>query len=236
MTRCLAKTPTGLVYPAAAAAFAFFLFTLLIEAGGCSKGTPPSPAAGSDTGVRMPGGAPPTAPSKIDLENPEVQIETTAGSITLHLEGTKAPGTVRNFLNLVNDKFYDNTLIHYVDAGKMIVAGGYAADGTLKSAGTPIRNEAHNGLKNVRGTIAMTRDPAQIDSATSQFFINLVDAPQRDYAGDAPDSYGYCVFGQVIEGLTIAEKISQASTANHGGDLAQTPDPPVLIKSMRVVR
>lgn len=236
MTRRLAKTPAGLGHPAATAAFAFFLSILLIDAGGCSKGTPPSPAAGSDTAVRAPGGAPPTAPAKIDLENPEVQIETTAGSITLHLEGTKAPGTVRNFLNHVNDKFYDNTLIHYVDAGKMIVAGGYAADGSLKPAGTPIRNEAHNGLKNVRGTVAMTRDPAQIDSATSQFFINLVDAPQRDYAGDAPNSYGYCVFGQVIEGLTVAEKISQSSTANHGGDLAQTPDPPVLIKSMRVVR
>jgi cyclophilin family peptidyl-prolyl cis-trans isomerase len=118
----------------------------------------------------------------------------------------------------------------------MIVAGGYSADRKAKTAGTPIRNEAHNGLKNTRGTIAMARDPSQIDSATSQFFINLADAPQRDHTGDSPETYGYCVFGEVTEGLDVAEKIAQTPTTDQGSDLAQTPDPPVVIKAVRVIR
>jgi cyclophilin family peptidyl-prolyl cis-trans isomerase len=173
---------------------------------------------------------------RIDLEKPTVRIETSAGAITLQLDGIGAPGTVRNFLNYANEGFYDNTLVHYVDAGKMIVAGGYAVGGQPKRAHTPIRNEAHNGLKNTRGTIAMTRDPAQIDSATSQFFINLTDAPQRDHSGDAPDKYGYCVFGEVKDGLDVVDKISKTPTADKGGDLAQTPEPAVVIKAVRVVQ
>jgi peptidyl-prolyl cis-trans isomerase B (cyclophilin B) len=173
--------------------------------------------------------------STADRETPIVKLETSAGTITVKLDGVRSPGTVRNFLNYVNDKFYDNTLVHYVAPEKMIVAGGYAADSSPKHGLTPIRNEAHNELKNTRGTIAMTRDPDLIDSATSQFFINLADAPQRDHTGDSPDKYGYCVFGEIIEGLEVADKISKSPTANHGGDLAQTPDPPVTIKSARVV-
>lgn len=177
----------------------------------------------------------PTAP-KVDLETPTVRIETTAGNISVRLDGVHAPGTVRNFLNLTSDKFYDNTLVHFVDPGQMIVAGGYGADRRPKPTGTPIRSEAHNGLKNTRGTIAMTRDPARIDSATSQFFINLADAPQRDHTGDTADQYGYCVFGEVTDGLDVAAKISQAPTANQGGDLAQTPEPPIVIKAVRAVK
>jgi cyclophilin family peptidyl-prolyl cis-trans isomerase len=173
--------------------------------------------------------------SAADLETPSVKFETSAGSITVKLDGVHSPGTVRNFLNYVNDRFYDNTLVHYVAPDKMLVAGGYAADRTPKHGLTPIRNEAHNELKNTRGTIAMTRDPDLIDSATSQFFINLADAPQRDHTGDTPDKYGYCVFGEVTEGLDVADKISKSPTADHGGDLAQTPDPPVIIKSASVV-
>jgi len=118
----------------------------------------------------------------------------------------------------------------------MIVAGGYSADHKPKASRTPIRNEAHNGAKNIRGTIAMARDASLIDSATTQFFINLADAPQRDHTGDTPASYGYCVFGEVIAGLDIAEKISRSPTTDQGGDLAQTPSPPVVIKSIRVMR
>jgi len=170
-----------------------------------------------------------------DLKKPVVEIDTTLGKITVSLEGMLARGTVRNFLNYANGGFYDNTLVHYVDPGKMILAGGYTADHKAKRAGTPIRNEAHNGLKNARGTIAMARDAAAVDTASSQFFINLVDAPQRDHKGDSPEDYGYCVFGQVIEGLEIAEKISNGATEDLGGDLARTPNPPVVIKSIRAV-
>jgi cyclophilin family peptidyl-prolyl cis-trans isomerase len=173
---------------------------------------------------------------QFDHKHPVVRIETTQGPITVRLDAVRAPGTVRNFLNYANEGFFDNTLVHYVDPGKMILAGGYTADRQPKTPRTSIRNEAHNGLKNVRGTIAMTRDPDLIDSATSQFFINLSDAPQRDHQGDTADAYGYCVFGEVIEGLDIAERISESATTNLGGDLLQTPQPPVVITSVRVVR
>ena len=118
----------------------------------------------------------------------------------------------------------------------MILAGGYSTDNKPKATRPPIRNEAQNGVKNVRGTIAMTRNATQTDSATTQFFINLADAPQRDHADDTPANFGYCVFGEVTEGLDVADKISQSPTADHSGDLAQTPNPPVVIKSIRVVR
>jgi cyclophilin family peptidyl-prolyl cis-trans isomerase len=142
---------------------------------------------------------------------------------------------VCNFLNYAAEGFYDNTIFHFVERDKMIVGGGYAADRQAKTARSPIRNEAHNGLKNLRGTLAMTRNPAIIDSATSQFFINLADAPQRDHQGDVPDEYGYCVFGEVTDGLDVADKISQSRTVDLGGDLMQTPDPPVVVTSIRVV-
>jgi cyclophilin family peptidyl-prolyl cis-trans isomerase len=205
---------------------------ILPVAAGCKRenASKEKTEAGTDGPSRAEG------PKHIDLERPVIKIETSLGDITVQLDAVKAPGTVRNFLNYASDRFYDNSLVHFVDPGKMIVGGGYSAERKAKAPGTPIRNEAHNGLKNVRGTIAMTRNPAQIDSATSQFFINLADAPQRDHTGDAADTYGYCVFGEVIDGLDVAEKISQAPTTDQGSDLAQTPDPPVVIKSVRVVR
>lgn len=203
---------------------------------GCGKGSA-TPSGGSEPNVSEDSSTRPAAtPQKRDLEHPVVRIETSAGPITLKLDAVRAPGTTRNFLNYVDEKFYDNSLVHFVDPGAMIVAGGYAADRSPKPARAAIRNEAHNGVKNTRGTIAMARDRAVIDSSTSQFFINLADAPNRDYAGDTPEQYGYCVFGEVTEGLDVADKISKSSTANQGGDLVQTPDPPVVIKTMRVVQ
>ena len=206
------------------------------EFAGCN-GTSSKPAAtGTDkSGTAAAATTAPVAKS-VDLEKPVIQIDTSAGSITVQLDGVRAPGTVRNFLNYANDGFYENTLVHYVDPGKMVVAGGYSQDRKPKPAGTPIRNEAHNGVKNLRGTIAMARDASLIDSATTQFFINLADAPKHDHTGDTPANYGYCVFGEVTEGLDVAEKISQSPTTDKGGDLAQTPNPPVVIKAVRVVR
>src|SRR3954469_16120466 len=220
----------------------FWLFACIlasfpaVQFAGCNR-SPSKPEAASTgkSGVDVAAAAGPVA-KNVDLERPEIQIDTSAGPITVRLDGIRAPGTVRNFLNYANDGFYENTLVHYVDPGKMVVAGGYSADHKPKAGRTPIRNEAHNGVKNVRGTIAMARDPSLIDSATTQFFINLADAPQRDHTGDTPANYGYCVFGAVTEGLDVAEKISQSPTTDQGGDLAQTPNPPVIVKSIRVVR
>jgi peptidyl-prolyl cis-trans isomerase B (cyclophilin B) len=172
---------------------------------------------------------------QVDLEHPVVRIETNRGAIVVELDAVQAPGTVQNFLNYVTDEFYDGTLFHYVAANQMIVGGGYSTDNQPKPVRTPIRNEAHNGLKNIRGTVAMARDATRIDSATSQFFINLADAPKLDHAGDSADKYGYCVFGKVTEGLDVADLISRSATQDLGGDLVQAPNPPVVIKSIRVV-
>jgi cyclophilin family peptidyl-prolyl cis-trans isomerase len=173
----------------------------------------------------------------LDPEHPVVQIDTNLGAIAVRLNAVDAPVTVRNFLNLVGDGFYADTLIHYVGAEKMILGGGYSADGRPKPVVAAVRNEAHNGLKNVRGTIAMARDTAAgIDNATSQFFINLADAPSFDHRGDSAGEYGYCVFGEVIEGLDVADRIARSPVRDQGGDLVQTPDPPVIVKSIRVIR
>ena len=215
--------------------FAVLALLLACTAAGCGGDEATSGTNGADASVAG-AGNPRSQPPQIDQKHPVVRLETNQGAITIRLDAVLAPVTVRNFLNYAGDGFYDDTLVHYVDPGKMILAGGYSADRQAKPPRLSIRNEAHNGLKNTRGTIAMTRDPGQIDSATSQFFINLADAPQRDHQGDTPEAYGYCVFGEVIEGLDVAEKISRSSTSNLGGDLIQTPEPPVVIKSVRVVR
>jgi cyclophilin family peptidyl-prolyl cis-trans isomerase len=205
---------------------------LISGALGCGRDAPAPESKGGSVAA-----TPTAALRDVPTEHPVVSLETNQGVITIRLNGVLAPLTVRNFVNYVNDGFYSNTLIHYVSPDQMIVGGGYAVDGTPKSPGPSIRNEAHNGLKNVRGTIAMARDVAAgIDSATSQFFINLVDAPEFDHRGKTSEDYGYCVFGEIEEGLEVADRISQWSTRDHGGDLVQLPDPPVIITSVRVVR
>jgi cyclophilin family peptidyl-prolyl cis-trans isomerase len=203
---------------------------LLITAFGCRNENQETAVAPADSS------APAAKPGSADPAHPVVRIETNLGAITIQLDAEHAPGTVNNFVNYVTEGFYANTIFHYVDPGNMILGGGYTADHQLKPVHTAIRNEAHNGVKNVRGTVAMARDRTAIDSATSQFFINLTDAPQRDHRGEGPEEYGYCVFGHVIEGLDVAEQISRAPTRDVGGDLVQTPQPAVVIESIRVVQ
>lgn len=208
------------------------ILAAVLSAAGCGGDS-------GDSASVAPSGQPSAARSvtpPIDAEHPVARIETTQGVIVLELDAVRAPGTVRNFLNYVTEGFYDDTIFHYAAAKRMIVGGGYTADRRLKPARTPIRNEAHNGLQNVRGTVAMARDAALIDSATSQFFINLQDAPQLDHTGDSADDYGYCVFGKITEGLDVADRLSESPTIDLGGDLAQVPDPPVVIRSIRVIR
>lgn len=201
----------------------------------CSSG-----CGGDDKPTTAESTMPATAPLKHgaprDPDHPVVELATSAGAIRVKLDRVSAPNTVQNFLFYLKQGFYDDTLIHYVAADKMIVGGGYDVDLQPKQAGMTVRNEAHNGLKNRRGTIAMARDAASgIDSATSQFFINLVDSPNLDHRGDDAAEYGYCVFGEVVDGLAVADEISHATTRDQGGDLAQTPEPPVVVKSIRIV-
>lgn len=163
---------------------------------------------------------------------PVVELDTSYGKIVLRLDVENAPLTVRNFLTYVNAGHYDETVFHYVDPGAIILGGGFSPSLEPKGTSQPIRNEAHNGLKNRRGTVAMSRDFGHIDSATCQFFINLDDNPVFDHQSSQADEYGYCVFGEVIDGMNVADKIGQARL-HDVGDFSSTPVAPVVIQSAR---
>ena len=148
-------------------------------------------------------------------ENPVVLLETTSGDILVELYPDKAPETVANFLKYVDDGFYNNTIFHRVIPGFMIQGGGLSARMQQKDTSAPIKNEADNGLKNDRGTIAMARtmDP---HSATAQFFINLVDNDFLNFQAPSGNGWGYCVFGKVTEGMDVVDKIAKVKTTTVG--------------------
>lgn len=159
---------------------------------------------------------------------PMVTITTSMGAITIALNREKAPITVENFLSYVDAGFFDGTIFHRVIPHFMIQGGGMTPDMDEKPTNPPIRNEADNGLKNKRGTLAMARTQAQ-DSATSQFFINLVDNRFLDHGAQG---FGYAVFAEVTEGLDVLDKIGAVATGRkHGHD--DVPIEPVVIKSAR---
>lgn len=163
--------------------------------------------------------------------NPQVILETSLGSITLELDHEQAPITVANFLRYVDSGFYDGTIFHRVIPGFMIQGGGFDEAMDEKKTGAPIKNEAGNGLSNRRGTIAMARTSV-VDSATSQFFINSVDNFFLDHRNESADGYGYCVFGHVIEGLEVVDRIEKVPTGNLGY-FQDVPQEPVIILSAR---
>jgi cyclophilin family peptidyl-prolyl cis-trans isomerase len=139
---------------------------------------------------------------------------------------------VDNFLDhYVSRGFYNGTMFHYVEKGFMIIGGGYTPDGEPKETRTPVHNEAHNGLKNLRGTVAMARHAKYVDSATSQFFINLADNPTLDHvATGGDDGYGYCVFGQVIEGMEVVDRIANVAVKD-SETFPKKPVDPVTVES-----
>ncbi|HPA95310.1 MAG TPA: peptidylprolyl isomerase [Thermoanaerobaculia bacterium] len=146
---------------------------------------------------------------------PRVRFETSQGVIVLELDAAKAPKTVENFLQYVRDGHYDGTVFHRVIPGFMIQGGGFSAEMQQKPTRAAVQNEADNGLKNRRGTVAMARtnDP---HSATAQFFINLVDNTFLDYRGKTPQDWGYAVFGKVVEGMDVVDAIAKVKTGNRG--------------------
>ncbi|MFO7916371.1 MAG: peptidylprolyl isomerase [Candidatus Krumholzibacteriales bacterium] len=162
-------------------------------------------------------------------DNPRVHVVTNKGEFTLELYPEKAPITVENFLYYVNSKFYDETLIHRVEKGFVLQGGGYTVDNIKKETAAPIKNEADNGLKNDRYTISMARTN-EINSATSQFFINLKDNPALDHKGES--QYGYAVFGKVVEGQETIDKIGKVEARMKDG--MHQPVKKVIIESMRV--
>ena len=145
------------------------------------------------------------------MSNPLVLLETTSGDILIELFADKAPDSVANFLAYVDDGFYENTIFHRVIKGFMIQGGGLDIRMNPKDTRDPITNEATNGLKNLRGTVAMART-SEVHSATAQFFINTVDNAFLDHSEETPQGYGYAVFGQVTEGMDVVDKIEKAKT------------------------
>lgn len=160
----------------------------------------------------------------------KILIQTNMGNITIALDRSKAPATVDNFLDYVKNGFYNNTLFHRVIPGFMVQGGGFTTDFQQKPTNAPVKNEANNGLKNVRGSIAMARtsDP---NSATAQFFINLKDNAFLDYTGPTPSGYGYAVFGQVVDGMDVVDKIAQVKTGAKMGH-QDVPMESVVINSV----
>lgn len=163
------------------------------------------------------------------------------GTIVLELDGEKAPITSANFIRYVDDGYYNNTVIHRIavnDRLKVLQGGGYIGLGQTTKPGQhpPIKNEANNGLSNVRGTIAMARD-SDPDSATSEFFINIEDNKRLDYVG--PEKWGYCVFGRVVEGLDVVDKIKALETKTNPdpelkGEKSLPVEAPVVKKARRL--
>ena len=164
---------------------------------------------------------------------PRVLLATSLGDITIQLEPEKAPKTVANFLDYVKSGHYDGTVFHRVIGGFMIQGGGFTPDMVQKPTRAPIALESRNGLKNERGTVAMARTSVP-DSATSQFFINVVDNAMLDQA-NARDGQGYAVFGRVVTGMDVVDKIRAVETTSVGGH-QNVPAKPVLIRSATIVK
>jgi cyclophilin family peptidyl-prolyl cis-trans isomerase len=142
--------------------------------------------------------------------------------------------SVDNFIRYMAEGFYEGTVFHRVKKGFMIQGGGYTADLTEKPSHPPIQNEATNGLRNVRGTLAMARRMA-LRSATSQFYINVVDNRMLDHTGFSPEDFGYAVFGRVLTGMDVVDRIASVPTKTQG-EMEDVPVEPVVIKSVRVVK
>ncbi len=209
-----------------------------VVASGCGSSSDPATPDGSQgpnvqrTANNSPGGASESTSS--DAKLPRVIVHTNHGDITIELDAEKAPLTVDNFLDYVDRGHYDGTIFHQVVAGYVILGGGYTEDLQERPASAPIRNEADNGLKNTRGTVAMARRPDAADSSTCQFFINLRDNPHLDYSGRTPEEYGYCVFGRVVQGMDVVDRIAKVQVEDRQVPSAEAGQPPEVFELVPV--
>lgn len=150
------------------------------------------------------------------MKNPTMTLRTNQGDITIELFAKEAPETVKNFIRYADEKFYNGTIFHRVIDGFMIQGGGFDAKFEQKETHAPIRNEAENRLQNKKGTLAMART-SDVHSATAQFFINVSDNDFLDFKSPTPSGYGYCVFGKVISGMDVIDKIKKVKTGTRNG-------------------
>ncbi len=174
------------------------------------------------------------ANSNVFASSPRVRMETTKGVVVIELYPDKAPKTVENFLRYVNAGKYDGTIFHRVIKRFMNQGGGFTPDFKKVETFAPIKNEADNGLKNKRGTIAMARtgDP---NSATNQFFINTVDNTFLDHTGKTPRGWGYCVFGTVVDGMNVMDRIAKVPTGARGPFQQDVPLEDIVIQKVSVI-
>ncbi len=223
----------------------WFVLVPILALAGCQKSgdsTQPAAAVTGPDGGKADTHAPPPqetalVKSEQDTQHPIYEFETSQGKFSVRLDAEKAPLTVDNFSTYVARGQYDLTIFHQVfnDSLKIVLGGGFTADLKEKAPLTPIRNEAHNGLKNRRGTIAMARRANDEDSATCQFFINIADNDVLNFKARTAEGYGYCVFGEVTEGMDVLDRI--AKTPVHDIEkFSHLPVEPVVIKSIRRVK
>jgi peptidylprolyl isomerase/peptidyl-prolyl cis-trans isomerase B (cyclophilin B) len=196
--------------------FGIFLLALGLGLTGCASQAPSAQSAAAQPAA-----------------NPEVVLETSKGNITLELMPKEAPISVANFLNYVKTGAYNGTIFHRVIPGFMIQGGGFDANMQKRPTNPPIQNEANNGLKNLRGTIAMARtgDP---QSATSQFFINTADNDALNFWGETNAGWGYAVFGKVISGMDVVDAIVSVPRGRFG-NYGDVPLEPIVIKSVKLL-
>lgn len=163
----------------------------------------------------------------------KARLQTSFGAIIVELDSQRAPKTVNNFVAYVREGFYDGTLFHRAIDGFMIQGGGFLSGMTQKPTRPPIENEAKNGLRNERGSLAMARtsDPS---SATAQFFINVVDNDFLNFTAETPSGWGYCVFGKVVDGLTVVDRIKGVPTGTRAGH-KNVPLSDVVIEKMEIL-
>ncbi len=166
-------------------------------------------------------------------KNPVVLMETSMGNVKMELFEAEAPVSVKNFLAYVNNGHYNGTIFHRVIANFMIQGGGFTADFKSKPTMAPIKNEAGNGLKNQRGTLAMARTGV-VDSAMAQFFINVANNDFLNHREKTQQGFGYAVFGKVVEGMDVVDKIAAVKTVTRG--FPDVPEKPVVIKSIKVLK
>ncbi len=193
-------------------------------------GTDPATAtsAGGQDTTTGPDAGPDTGDGDVSTSNPRVELKTTLGIIVVELDATAAPISVENFLAYVQDGSYDGTIFHRVIPGFMAQGGGFTPDMSQKPGKPPIKNEAGNGLKNLRGTLAMARTMV-VDSATAQFFVNLADNSFLDHTSNTPQGYGYAVFGKVLSGMEVVDAMA-ASPTHSVGQFQDVPQTTIVIE------
>ena len=176
---------------------------------------------------------PPEKPKVTDT-SPQVKLHTSLGDVVVKLNEEKAPISVKNFLTYVKEGHYDGTIFHRVIPGFMAQGGGFTGNFQQKPTHQPIKNEANNGLLNKRGTLAMARTPDP-DSASSQFFINYVDNGFLNYKSPTPSGWGYAVFGEVVEGMDVVDKMATIPTGPAGPMPSDVPKTAIVIEKATVV-